>query len=95
MEWQLNALSNLALLSRFIGMITDSRSFMSYPRHEYFRRTLCNLIGNDIEAGLVPNDEKLVGPMIKNICYTNAKNYLAFPGVTDVTPVKKSGGKSR
>ncbi|HEY1490112.1 MAG TPA: glucuronate isomerase [Verrucomicrobiae bacterium] len=95
MEWQINALSNLGLLSRFIGMITDSRSFMSYPRHEYFRRTLCNLIGNDIEAGLIPNDEKLVGPMIKNICYTNAKNYLAFPGVTDEAPPKKSGGKSR
>ena len=81
MEWQLNALSNLGLLSRFIGMITDSRSFMSYPRHEYFRRTLCNLIGKDIESGAIPNDEKLVGPMIKNICYTNAKEYMAFPGV--------------
>ena len=81
MEWQMNALSQLGLLSRFIGMITDSRSFMSYPRHEYFRRTLCNLIGKDITAGLIPNDEKLVGPMIKNICYANAKNYMAFPGV--------------
>ena len=81
MEWQMNALSNLGLLSRFIGMITDSRSFMSYPRHEYFRRTLCNLIGKDIDAGLIPNDEKLVGAMIKNICYLNAKNYMAFPGV--------------
>jgi len=95
MEWQLNALSNLGLLSRFIGMITDSRSFMSYPRHEYFRRTLCNLIGNDIEAGLIPNDEKLVGSMIKNICFANAKNYLAFPGIADDAPAKKSGGKSR
>ena len=81
MEWQINALSNLGLLSRFIGMITDSRSFMSYPRHEYFRRTLCNLIGRDINNGVIPNDESLVGPMIKNICYTNAKNYMAFPGV--------------
>ncbi|HTL73502.1 MAG TPA: glucuronate isomerase [bacterium] len=81
MEWQINALSSLGLLSRFIGMITDSRSFMSYPRHEYFRRTLCNLIGKDIEAGAIPNDEKLVGPMIKNICYANAKNFMAFPGV--------------
>jgi glucuronate isomerase len=95
MEWQINSLSNHGLLSRFIGMITDSRSFMSYPRHEYFRRTLCNLIGTDIEAGLIPNDENLVGPMIKNICYTNAKNYMAFPGVTDDKPAKKSGGKSR
>ncbi len=81
MEWQLNALSQLGLLSRFIGMITDSRSFMSYPRHEYFRRTLCNLIGKDIVNGAIPNDEKLVGPMIKNICYANAKNYMEFPGV--------------
>jgi glucuronate isomerase len=81
MEWQINALSQLGLLSRFIGMITDSRSFMSYPRHEYFRRTLCNLIGRDIKNGTIPDDESLVGPMIKNICYANAKNYLAFPGV--------------
>jgi len=81
MEWHLNALSNLGLLSRFVGMITDSRSFMSYPRHEYFRRTLCNLIGRDIKNGLIPDDEKLVGTMIKNICYANAKNYMAFPGV--------------
>ena len=81
MEWQLNALSNLGLLSRFVGMLTDSRSFMSYCRHEYFRRTLCNLVGRDIENGEIPDDEKLVGPMIRNICYANAKNYMAFPGV--------------
>ena len=81
MEWQINSLSNLGLLSRFVGMITDSRSFMSYPRHEYFRRTLCNLIGRDIENGEIPNDEKLVGAMIKNICYANAENYMNFPGV--------------
>jgi glucuronate isomerase len=81
MEWQLNALSNLGLLSRFIGMITDSRSFMSYCRHEYFRRTLCNLIGRDIKNGEIPDDEKLVGGMIQNICYANARNHLNFPGV--------------
>jgi glucuronate isomerase len=81
MEWQLDALSNLGLLSRFIGMITDSRSFMSYPRHEYFRRILCNLIGRDIQTGAIPDDESLVGPMISNICHANAKSYLAFPGV--------------
>jgi glucuronate isomerase len=81
MEWQINALSSLGLLSRFIGMITDSRSFMSYPRHEYFRRTLCNLIGRDMENGEIPNDLKLVGAMVKNICSANAKNYLNFPGV--------------
>jgi glucuronate isomerase len=81
MEWQINALSNLGLLSRFIGMITDSRSFMSYPRHEYFRRTLCNLIGRDVENGELPSDEKMLGPLIRNICFANAKNYLAFPGI--------------
>ncbi len=81
MEWQLNALSNLGLLSRFIGMVTDSRSFMSYCRHEYFRRTLCNLVGHDMEAGLIPKDFKLVGGMIRNLCYANARDYLAFPGV--------------
>lgn len=78
MEWQINALSNLGLLSRFIGMLTDSRSFMSFPRHEYFRRTLCNLLGADIEAGLIPNDDALVGAMVKNICHANAKAYLGL-----------------
>ena len=81
MEWQINTISNLGLLSRFIGMITDSRSFMSYPRHEYFRRTLCNLIGRDIKNGLIPDDDDLVGSMIKNICYGNAKKFMAFPSV--------------
>jgi len=78
MEWQLNALSNLGLLSRFIGMLTDSRSFMSYPRHEYFRRVLCNLLGRDIEAGELPNDFNLVGGMVRNICYANAREYLGI-----------------
>ena len=78
MEWQLNALSNLGLLSRFIGMLTDSRSFMSFPRHEYFRRTLCNLLGCDVEAGILPNDDALIGSMVKNICYSNAKAYLGL-----------------
>ncbi len=78
MEWQINALSNLGLLSRFIGMLTDSRSFMSFPRHEYFRRTLCNLLGADVESGAVPNDDSLIGPMVKNICYANAKAYLGL-----------------
>ncbi|MFZ0828871.1 MAG: glucuronate isomerase [Verrucomicrobiia bacterium] len=94
MEWQLNALSNLGLVSRFIGMITDSRSFMSYPRHEYFRRTLCNLIGRDVEKGLLPGDESLTGPMIRNLCYANARNYLAFPGVPE-NQVKISGAANR
>ena len=81
MEWQLNALSNLGLLSRFVGMVTDSRSFMSYPRHEYFRRVLCNLIGRDVENGEIPDDELLLGPMIRNICYANARQYLALHDV--------------
>lgn len=76
MEWQINALSNLGLLSRFIGMLTDSRSFMSFPRHEYFRRTLCNLLGKDIESGDVPEDYDLVGGMVRNICFENAKAFL-------------------
>jgi len=80
MEWQLNALSNLGLLSRFVGMVTDSRSFMSYPRHEYFRRVLCNLLGRDVENGEIPNDDKLLGPMIRNICRHNAERYLNLPG---------------
>ena len=95
MEWQLNALSNLGLLSRFIGMITDSRSFMSYPRHEYFRRTLCNLIGRDVENGELPKDEKLLGGMIRNICFANAKSYFAFPGVSDEAPAKSASPKKR
>ncbi len=78
-EWQLNALSNLGLLSRFVGMVTDSRSFMSYPRHEYFRRVLCNLIGQEVERGELPNDGPLLGKMISDICYRNAHNYLALP----------------
>src|ERR1700733_2896457 len=78
MEWQLNALSNAGLLSRFVGMLTDSRSFMSYPRHEYFRRVLCNLIGKDIENGEIPNDDELVGPMIRSLCYSNARDYFGF-----------------
>jgi glucuronate isomerase len=79
-EWQLNALSNIGLLSRFVGMVTDSRSFMSYPRHEYFRRVLCNLIGREVERGELPDDEKLLGTMIRNICYGNAQNYFPTAG---------------
>ncbi|MGQ8337926.1 glucuronate isomerase [Sunxiuqinia sp. A32] len=78
MEKQMNALSNLGLLSRFIGMLTDSRSFLSYTRHEYFRRTLCNLIGNDVENGEIPNDMNLLGEMVENICFNNAKEYFNF-----------------
>lgn len=73
---QINALSSLGLLSRFIGMLTDSRSFLSYPRHEYFRRILCDMLGEDIENGEMPNDMELVGQMVKDICYNNATQYL-------------------
>ncbi len=76
MEWQLNALSNLGLLSRFVGMLTDSRSFLSYTRHEYFRRTLCNLLGAEMERGEIPADRALVGGMVKNICFANARDYF-------------------
>ena len=81
MEWQMNALSNLGLLSRFVGMLTDSRSFLSFPRHEYFRRILCNLLGNDVEKGELPADTKLLGSMVQNICYYNAKNFFQFDAV--------------
>ncbi|MCL2098423.1 MAG: glucuronate isomerase [Bacteroidales bacterium] len=76
---QMNALSTMGLLSRFVGMLTDSRSFLSYPRHEYFRRILCNLIGNDVENGEIPASEmEFVGQMVENICYNNAKEFFRF-----------------
>lgn len=78
MEKQLNTLSNMGLLSRFIGMLTDSRSFLSFPRHEYFRRTLCNLIGGDVENGKLPRDIEWLGQLVKNICYHNASQYFQF-----------------
>jgi glucuronate isomerase len=78
MEKQLNTLSNLGLLSRFVGMLTDSRSFLSFPRHEYFRRILCNLIGRDVENGELPQDIKLLGKMVQDISYFNAKEYFEF-----------------
>jgi len=81
MTWQINALSNIGLLSRFVGMLTDSRSFLSYPRHEYFRRILCNLVGADMEAGEAPMDFELVGSMVADICYRNAVAYFGMePG---------------
>ena len=77
-EQQLNSLSGMGLLSRFVGMLTDSRSFLSYPRHEYFRRVLCNLIGEDVEKGELPADIKLSGKLVQDICYYNANNYFQF-----------------
>lgn len=78
MTEQLNTLSSLGLLSRFVGMLTDSRSFLSYPRHEYFRRILCNLIGTDVEHGELPNEPSLIENLIRNVCYYNAKEYFAL-----------------
>lgn len=79
MEWQVNALSNNGLLSRFVGMVTDSRSFMSYPRHEYFRRVFCNLLGEEAERGELPKDEALLGTLVRNVCYANARDFLRLP----------------
>jgi glucuronate isomerase len=78
MTKQLNTLSNIGLVSCFIGMITDSRSFLSFPRHEYFRRILCNLFGQDVMNGELPNDEKWLGKIVSDICYHNAKSYFNF-----------------
>lgn len=77
-ENQLNSLSNMGLLSRFAGMVTDSRSFLSFPRHEYFRRVLCNLIGEDVENGELPGDLDVLGKMVQDISYYNARNYFNF-----------------
>ena len=78
MTRQINALSNLGLLSRFVGMLTDSRSFLSFPRHEYFRRLLCNLLGDDVENGELPDDIEWIGKIVQDICYNNAKTYFNF-----------------
>ena len=75
---QMNSLSALGLISKFVGMLTDSRSFLSFPRHEYFRRIMCNLFGEDMENGEIPNDFELVGSIVRDISYNNAKNYFKF-----------------
>jgi len=76
---QIDALSNVGLLSRFIGMVTDSRSFMSYPRHEYFRRVLCDIVGEDVARGELPHEDALLGRLIQDVSYRNAKEYLRLP----------------
>jgi glucuronate isomerase len=78
MRWQINALSNLGLLSRFVGMLTDSRSFLSYTRHEYFRRILCDVIGADIARGELPEDYALLGGMVRDICFGNAERFFGL-----------------
>ena len=82
MERQLEALSNTGLLSRFVGMVTDSRSFLSFPRHEYFRRILCNLLGEEMHGGLLPSDMNLVGETVSDICCGNARSYFGFPSAS-------------
>ena len=77
-ERQIDTLGNLGLLSRFVGMLTDSRSFLSYPRHEYFRRILCDILGREIESGLIPGDIEMVGKFVSDICYNNARRYFSF-----------------
>ncbi len=78
MTKQIEALSNMGVLSQFVGMLTDSRSFLSYPRHEYFRRLLCNILGTEMDKGLIPDDMELVGGMVRDICYNNAKKYFGL-----------------
>ena len=88
MTKQINTLSNMGLLSRFVGMLTDSRSFLSFPRHEYFRRILCNLFGMEVEKGELPNDIEWIGKLVKDICYFNAKHYFNFRTASSLEQVK-------
>ncbi len=83
MRRQMSCLANIGLLSRFVGMLTDSRSFLSFPRHEYFRRLLCAIVGGWMEAGEAPADFESLGGMVQDICYRNARAYFAIPGVND------------
>jgi glucuronate isomerase len=75
----MRALSNMGLLARFIGMVTDSRSFLSYSRHEYFRRLLCRILGNDVRQGLLPDDRALLARLVADVCFFNARDYLGIP----------------
>ena len=79
MTAQIDALSNMGLLSRFVGMVTDSRSFLSYSRHEYFRRLLCNLLGEEVRRGLLPDERATLGAMVEGVCFFNAREYFGFP----------------
>lgn len=90
---QLNSLSNMGLISRFVGMLTDSRSFLSYPRHEYFRRILCDLFGAEVENGELPNDIEWIGTLIRNICYNNAQEYFNWQHVDHGSRKSVSAGK--
>jgi len=92
MTKQINALSNMGLISRFVGMLTDSRSFLSFPRHEYFRRILCNLFGEEIEDGELPADIPWIGKIIQDICYNNALNYFNLQPTENLEPAAKKTG---
>jgi glucuronate isomerase len=78
MEWQLRTLANLGLLRRFVGMVTDSRSFLSFGRHEYFRRVLCHWLGSLMESGELPHDSALVGDLVQDVCFRNARDFFGF-----------------
>ena len=78
MRKQIDALSNMGLLSRFVGMLTDSRSFLSFSRHEYFRRLLCSMLGQDVARGLIPNDRLLLATLVEDVCFRNARRYFGF-----------------
>jgi glucuronate isomerase len=79
MENQMRTLANMGLLSRFVGMVTDSRSFLSYPRHDYFRRLLCRILGEDVGRGLLPDDREALGRLVANVSFFNARGYFGFP----------------
>jgi glucuronate isomerase len=78
MEAQMRMLSNMGLLSRFVGMVTDSRSFLSYPRHDYFRRLVCRMLGDDVRRGLLPDDQELLGKLVADVSFRNARDYFGF-----------------
>jgi glucuronate isomerase len=78
MQWQINALSNLGLLSHWVGMLTDSRSFMSFTRHEYFRRIFCDMLGEDVRRGEVPDDFESLATLVRNVCCGNARRFFGF-----------------
>jgi glucuronate isomerase len=78
MEAQIRVLANMGLLSRFVGMITDSRSFLSYSRHEYFRRLLCNILGEEVRRGRLPDDRPALGRLVADVCFGNARDYFGF-----------------
>jgi len=86
MEAQLQTLSNMSLLSQFVGMVTDSRSFLSFPRHEYYRRILCNMLGSDVEAGIIPDDDELLADLLEKLCFTNALQYFSYPRLPKAAP---------